>query len=296
MQKLVPHLWYDQEAVAAAELYTSVFPDSAVKKVNRITDTPSGDCDIVSFNLWGVEFQAISAGPYFRFNPSISLSVMCDSPKQVDAIHDKLREGGSDLMPLGEYPFSPRYAWISDKYGLNWQILYMPDVRAKVRIVPTLMFVGDLFGRAEEAINFWVDVFKGEVHSLSHYEEVNEYSSERELGKLKYAAFTLLDTRMAVQESGMEGHHFAFNEAISFIVNCQDQAEIDYYWEKLSTVPEAEQCGWCKDQFGVSWQIVPAAMERMIEESPETAARVTQAFLKMKKFDVAELEKAAKGE
>lgn len=294
MQKLVPHLWYDQEAVAAAELYASVFPDSAVKKVNRITDTPSGDCDIVSFNLWGVEFQAISAGPYFRFNPSISLSVMCDSPKQVDAIHDKLREGGSDLMPLGEYPFSPRYAWIADRYGLNWQIMYMPEVPVSAQIIPTLMFVGEVFGRAQEAMNYWIEVFKGEMHSLSRYEEVNEFTPESELGKVKHAAFSLLGSRMAVQESGMVEHHFAFNEAISFIVNCQDQAEIDYYWEKLSTVPEAEQCGWCKDQFGVSWQIVPEAMERMMEEGPEIAARITQAFLRMKKFDIAVLEAAAR--
>jgi predicted 3-demethylubiquinone-9 3-methyltransferase (glyoxalase superfamily) len=88
-------------------------------------------------------------------------------------------------------------------------------------------------------------------------------------------------------------HNFAFNEAISLIVKCETQAEIDYYWEKLSAVPEAEQCGWCKDQFGVSWQITPTIMDEMMQSgTEEQIARLTQAFLPMKKFDIAALQKA----
>lgn len=152
-QQIVPHLWFDREAKEAAEFYASVFPNSKVTNITTLHDTPSGDADIVSFELLGQPFRAISAG-----------------------------------------------------------------------------------------------------------------------------------------------HLFKFNEAISFIVYCGSQEEIDYYWEKLSAVPEAEQCGWLKDRFGLSWQIVPAAMDEMMTMgTPEQIDRVTQAFLPMKKLDIAELDKAYEG-
>ena len=96
-------------------------------------------------------------------------------------------------------------------------------------------------------------------------------------------------------DSALE-HNFAFNEAISFIVHCKNQKELDYYWNKLSAVPEAEQCGWLKDKYGVSWKIVPLIMDTMMSsKEEEKIARVTEAFLKMKKFDIAKLEKAYSG-
>ena len=152
-QKIVPHLWYDKEAREAAEFYCSVFPDSKVTNVTTIHDTPSGDCDVVSFTLLGQQFMAISAGPLFKFN-----------------------------------------------------------------------------------------------------------------------------------------------ESISFMVNCDTQEEIDRYSNKLSAVPQAEQCGWLKDKYGLSWQIVPTIMgEMMTHKDPKVVARVTQAFLKMKKFDIAALKRAYEG-
>ncbi|MEZ4657827.1 MAG: VOC family protein [Caldilineaceae bacterium] len=107
-----------------------------------------------------------------------------------------------------------------------------------------------------------------------------------------FTDFRLRDQWFAAMDSAHE-HNFAFNEAISLIVKCETQAEIDYYWEKLSAAPEAEQCGWCKDKFGVSWQITPTAMDAMMATgSKEQIARVTQAFLPMKKFDIAALQRA----
>ena len=92
------------------------------------------------------------------------------------------------------------------------------------------------------------------------------------------------------------GPLFKFNEAISFMVYCDTQEEIDYYWEKLSAVPEAEQCGWLKDKYGLSWQIVPTVMGKMMrDKDKKKLARVTEAFLKMKKFDIAALKRAYKG-
>ena len=91
-------------------------------------------------------------------------------------------------------------------------------------------------------------------------------------------------------------HDFGFNEAISFMIGCDGQDEIDYYWDRLSAVPEAEQCGWLKDRFGVSWQVVPTALDELMSRGTEQQiARVTEAFLQMKKFDLAELKRAYEG-
>jgi predicted 3-demethylubiquinone-9 3-methyltransferase (glyoxalase superfamily) len=107
-----------------------------------------------------------------------------------------------------------------------------------------------------------------------------------------FTDFKLAGQWFVAMDSGHE-HRFQFNEAVSFMVYCTDQAEIDYYWNKLSADPSAEQCGWLKDQYGVSWQIVPADLDEMMEDQdPQRVARVTQASLKMKKFDLAELQRA----
>jgi predicted 3-demethylubiquinone-9 3-methyltransferase (glyoxalase superfamily) len=109
-----------------------------------------------------------------------------------------------------------------------------------------------------------------------------------------FTDFMIESQWFAAMDSARE-HNFAFNEAISLIVYCDTQKEIDYYWEKLSSVPEAEQCGWLRDKYGLSWQITPAVLGEMLQNgTKQQAARVTQAFLQMKKFDIAALEKAYK--
>jgi predicted 3-demethylubiquinone-9 3-methyltransferase (glyoxalase superfamily) len=110
-----------------------------------------------------------------------------------------------------------------------------------------------------------------------------------------FTDFTLENQWFAAMDSA-EQHNFGFNEAVSLLVLCEDQAEIDYYWEKLSAVPEAEQCGWLKDKYGVAWQISPREMEDMMREgTPEQIDRVTQAFLPMKKLDLAKIRAAYEG-
>jgi predicted 3-demethylubiquinone-9 3-methyltransferase (glyoxalase superfamily) len=159
VQKVTPHLWYDTEAVEAAEFYCSVLPDSKVTSVTTLPNTPSGDTDVVAFVLCGQEFQAISAGPLFEFNPSISFLISCNTKGEVDEIWNKLSEGGESLMPLDRYPFSERYGWTTDKYGLSWQVMAAGDREVTQRIIPTLMYVGDKAGRAEEAMKFYASVF-----------------------------------------------------------------------------------------------------------------------------------------
>jgi predicted 3-demethylubiquinone-9 3-methyltransferase (glyoxalase superfamily) len=299
-QKIVPHLWYDKEAKEAAEFYASIFPDSKITNVTTLHDTPSGDCDVVSFEFWGQKFMAISAGPLFKFNPSVSFIVNFDPSREKDSrekineVWNKLSEGGKALMPLDKYPFSERYGWIQDKYGLSWQlILTNPEGEERPTIVPSLLFVDDKCGKAEEAINFYLSVFKNSKQGLiARYPKGMEPDKE---GTIMFSDFMLENQWFAAMDSARE-HKFSFNEAISFMVYCDTQEEIDYYWEKLSAVPEAEQCGWLKDKYGVSWQIVPREMDEMMNKgTPEQITRVTQVFLKMKKFDLAELQKAYKG-
>jgi predicted 3-demethylubiquinone-9 3-methyltransferase (glyoxalase superfamily) len=299
-QNIVPHLWYDKEANEAAEFYASIFPDSKITNITTLHDTPSGDSDVVSFELWGQKFMAISAGPFFKFNPSVSFIVNFDPSREKDArekineVWNKLSEGGTALMPLDKYPFSERYGWIQDKYGLSWQLIFTnTEGEERPTIVPSLMFVGDKCGKAEEAINFYLSVFKNSKQDLiARYPQGMEPDKE---GTIMFSDFMLENQWFAAMDSARE-HKFSFNEAISFMVYCDKQKEIDYYWDKLTAVPDAEQCGWLKDKYGLSWQIVPREMnETMSKGTPEQIARVTKAFLKMKKFDLAELEKAYKG-
>lgn len=300
MQKITPHLWFDKEAREAAGFYTSLFPDSNVTNSTTLHDTPSGDSEIVSFELAGQSFMAISAGPLFKFNPSVSFFVNFDPSRDQDArsnldkMWERLSEGGTALMPLDKYPFSERFGWMQDKYGLSWQlILTNPEGEERPFIIPSLMFVGEVAGRAEEAIRHYLSVFKNsKLGAIAHYGAGQEPDKE---GTVMFADFMLEGQWFAAMDSAHE-HKFAFNEAISFLVDCDSQEEIDYYWERLSAVPEAEQCGWLKDPFGVSWQISSTALREMLANGTrQQVDRVTQAFLPMKKLEIAELQKAYEG-
>lgn len=293
MSKITPHLWFDTQAVEAAEFYTATFPDSTVTDVTTIHDTPSGDTDIVSFELWDHPFTAISAGPLFEFNPSVSFLVSCGTAEEVDSLWDRLSDGGTPLMPLDRYPFSDRYGWTEDRYGLSWQIMHAGQQQVGQRITPTLMFVGDVHGRAEEAIGFYTSLFPdSKVGDVLRYGTDEAPDAE---GTVKHAGFSLAGQRFAAMDSSQD-HRFGFNEAISFMIDCDTQEEIDRYWDALSAVPEAEQCGWLKDRYGLSWQVVPADLDRLLRTGTEDqTARVTAAFLEMKKFDLAELRRAYEG-
>jgi predicted 3-demethylubiquinone-9 3-methyltransferase (glyoxalase superfamily) len=293
MQKITPHLWFDTEAVEAAEFYSSTLPDSKVTNVTTIQDTPSGDTDVVSFELMGQPFMAISAGPLFTFTPAVSFLISCTTKEEVDTLWARLAEGGTALMPLESYPFSERYGWTEDRYGLSWQIMFVGEEQRGQLITPTLMFTGEVCGKAEEAISFYASVFPdSKVGPILRYGQDEDPDDE---GTIKHASFLLEGEEFAAMDSA-HGHNFGFNEAISFLVSCETQEEIDHYWDSLSAVPEAEQCGWLKDRYGLSWQVVPSAMDEMMRTgTKEQLARVTEAFLKMTKFDIAELRRAYEG-
>lgn len=294
MERITPHLWFDKEAKEAVAFYCTLFPDSKVTNTTTIHDTPSGDCDVVSFELSNQSFMAISAGPFFKFNPAISFFVNFnplqneDSREQLDLLWSKLISEGKELMPLQEYPFSKRFGWVQDKYGLSWQLILTDNEQdEKPLIVPSLIFVGKEYGKAAEAINFYTSVFENsQCGVMTHYDSAQKLNQD---GTIMYAKFMLSGTWFTAMDSAGT-HDFAFNEAISFMVNCDTQDEIDYYWNALSSVPEAEQCGWLKDKYGLSWQIVPTILGDMMSKGTRKQIdRITQAFLQMKKFDIARL-------
>jgi predicted 3-demethylubiquinone-9 3-methyltransferase (glyoxalase superfamily) len=290
MPTISPHLWFDKEAKEAAAFYASIFPNSEIKNTTTLHNTPSGSVDLVTVQMAGRDFKLISAGPLFKFNPAVSFLVACDRKEEVDSLWGRLSEGGSALMEPGAYSFSERYGWTQDRYGLSWQVMFAGGREITQKITPTLMFVGKQSGRAEEAINFYLSVFHNAKPGHLFRREKDEGLDKA--GTIKHAGFAIEGEQFAAMDSA-QAHNFGFNEAISFIVQCNTQAEIDYYWEKLSADPKAEQCGWLKDKFGLSWQVVPSMMGEMLQEKdPKKLARVTQAFLKMKKFDIAKLRQA----
>ncbi len=291
MQKIVPHLWFDKEAREATAFYATLFPQSTVNNVTTIpgTPTPSGDTDIVTFTLAGQDFMAISAGPVFKINPSISMFTVFDTEAEITAAWNKLIDGGEALMPFQQYPWAHKYGWVRDRYGLTWQLSWSDFHNMPQKITPLLMFTQGVAGKTREAVEMYTKIFsQSSVEAMVPYAAGEGDKAEF----IKHSEFTLAGQHfMAMDSSGP--HQFTFNEAISLIVNCETQEEIDRYWEALSAVPESEQCGWLKDKFGVSWQIVPTRMgEMMSSGTKEQIARVTQAFLQMKKFDIATLERA----
>ena len=245
--------------------------------------------------------MAISAGPLFKFNPSVSFHLKCKTKDEVDVSFEKLSKGGKVLMPLDSYRFSERFGWLEDRYGLSWQVILVDEGQMKQRITPVLMFVGSVCGKTEEAIHFYAEVFEDSAASeegsssanvLARYGKGEEPDRE---GTVRYASFTLLGQEFGAMDSARE-HKFAFSEAISFIVPCETQNEIDYFWERLAADPKGGQCGWLKEKYGVSWQITPTILNEMLGGADAArTARVTQAFLKMKKFDIEGLKRAYEG-
>ncbi len=300
MQRIVPHLWFDHQAEEAAEWYTSIFPRGEIKEVARVREAaagalgrPPGSALTVQFDLGGSPLLALNGGPAFQHTPAISFYVTLESEAEVDALWAALSEGGTVRMPLDAYPWSPRYGWVDDRYGVSWQLSFgtRDDVGGQT-LVPALLFVGPQHGRAEEALRAYTSIFQpSQVRGILHHDG----SGPDPAGTVMHAQFSLQGVTFMVMDSA-HAHDFGFTEALSFVVRCETQEEVDRYWNALSAVPEAEQCGWLKDAFGVSWQVVPNALPKLLQDpDPEKAGRVMGAMLQMKKLDIAALERASGG-
>lgn len=268
-----PCLWFDGQAKEAATFYCSVFKDSKIT-----VDTPM----VVNFELRGKKFMGLNGGPMFKINAAISVFVTCKTIEETDEIYNRLAEGGTPLMAIDKYDWSERYGWIKDKFGLTWQVMLSEEEK----ISPSLLFTGDGFGKAEEAINFYTSVFDNSgVTTLQHYADETPFA-----GKILFSEFKLNDYNIIAMD-GPGAHTFSFNEAVSFVVECQDQEEIDYYWNKLTEGGTESMCGWLKDKFGISWQIIPANIGKLIN-NPEKGGRAMQAMMTMRKLNIKQLEEA----
>lgn len=285
---LIPHLWFDKAAGEAAEFYCSLFPDSRITGKTTISGTPSGDVDILTFNLWGNRFTAINGGPVFVFNPAVSLFVYCGSGKVIDQLYRKLSAGGKAIMPLDRYPWSEKYAWVQDRYGLTWQ-LDLDDIRSSQKIMPSLLFVNEKNAQVQEAVNWYTGIFPG---SRILMEAPYDPSAGMPEGTLLFSQFKVGSFLMNAMSSSLK-HEYDFNEAVSIMVHCRSQEEIDYFWEKLSLGGQQQPCGWVRDKFGVSWQVVPAVLHDLMRSANKKQLQsLTSAMLQMVKLDIARLQQA----
>lgn len=323
MQKIVPSLWFDKNCEEAINFYTSIFPNS---KIDTMQYYPEGSSEphmqgmegkVLTgiFELDGYKFMALDGGPIFKLNPAISFILNFDPSKkenakeELTALWEKLSDGGTTRMPLQKYDFSKLYGWTEDKYGVNWQLMLTdPAGEDRPFIIPSLMFTKEKAGKAEEAVDFYLSIFKnspsasirqaqGKSSGQAKRGTVARYPAgmpDDRQGSIMFSDFMLENQWFAAMDSAGP-HEFIFNEAVSFFVECKDQEEVDYFWEKLTTLPEFEQCGWLKDKYGISWQIVPKQLGELLSDpDKEKAGRVMNAMLGMKKISVADLQKAYK--
>jgi predicted 3-demethylubiquinone-9 3-methyltransferase (glyoxalase superfamily) len=295
--RIVPCLWFDDQAEEAAAFYVATFPDASTGEVARYPSSgpnpsrkPPGSVMTVDFAVAGQRFVALNGGPAFSPNPSISFFVYVPIAQEVDRLHHALLAGGMSLMPLDAYPWSDRYGWVMDRFGVSWQVMAAPGVE-RATVAPCLMFTGANHGRAREAIDAYVAAFpEARIAALEQYT-----GDDGPAGTVKHGRFTIGDQQVVVMDSHGD-HPFTFSEAISLQVMCADQDEVDHYWRALAEGGEAGRCGWLKDRFGVSWQVVPEAIVEWLAQ-PDAAVRdrAFQAMLGMDKLDIAELRRASAG-
>lgn len=304
MQKIVTNIWCNRNAEEAGAYYASVFPDATSTVESRYPESGlldfqrdfAGEPLTVAVEIPDGEkptrLTLINAGDEFRPNSSISLMLNFDplmfggseeaARDRLDLVWRALSDGGTVLMPLGEYPFSARYGWVEDRFGVSWQLMLTdPEGDPRPFVIPSLMFSGAVQNRASEAIDFYTSVFEdSEAGGRYPYGEPTGPATPE---ALMYGEFRIGEQWFAVMDSAVE-QDAPFTCGVSLEVLCADQAEIDRLWEALSVVPEAEQCGWLADRFGVSWQIVPANMGELMEH-PGAFERM----MPMKKIIIAEL-------
>ncbi len=293
MQKIVPSLWFDHVAADAARFYAEAIPGTTV------TDTQyypleglldfqrefAGKELTVEFEVQGYRFVAINAGPEFRVNPSVSFMLNFDPSRDerarehLDEVWAALSDGGSELMPLGEYEFSPHYGWIQDRYGVSWQlILTDPAGEPRPFVIPNLLFGGSAQNRAGEAMEYYVSLFEGaRAGNVWRYPDA---VGPAPAGSIMFGELNLFGQWFALMDSAVE-QDFTFNPGVSLMLQCEDQEELDRYWHELSAVPEAEQCGWLVDRLGLSWQVVPANMRELMQ-----APGSFEKLLAMKKIEI----------
>jgi predicted 3-demethylubiquinone-9 3-methyltransferase (glyoxalase superfamily) len=275
--EIYPCFWFDHNAEEAAAFYQGIFDQSEIVDQNPF---------VVLMHIDNQRIMLLNGGPKFKVNPSLSLFVNCLSSERVQAIWKYLMQGGKAMIEMGSHPWSAQYGWLQDKYGVTWQISIANKRQDSESITPSLLFTSSAFGKAEAAMNAYVSLFpNSSITTLMHY-GVGVF----EEGKVLYAEFELNGQRMIAMD-GPGVHDYVFNAGGSMVVNCASQAEIDRYWYGLSENGMEEMCGWLVDEFGLSWQIVPANLGALMTD-PKRSQRVMKELCLMKKIELSILEKA----
>lgn len=274
---LYPCIWCNNNAREMADYYCGIFPETNISDENSV---------VVMLQVFGQKLMLLNGGDMFKPNPSISLMFLTMSEKEVEEIWNKLILEGESMMPLDAYPFSPKYGWVQDKYGVSWQLYTARDESHIIqKLVPTLMFTGPQNGKAMEAAHFYTSLFpNSEMRGVMYY---NAESGEPETA-VQHGEFIIDNYLLMMMDSSL-AHNFNFSEGMSLLVECNNQEEIDKYWNMLtSNGGEESMCGWLKDRFGISWQIVPARLDEWIKISP----KVMDEVFKMRKLDIQRLKDA----
>ncbi len=287
MNRISPCLWFDHQAQQAVDFYSSVFKNTKVgrsARYNRVGAEVSGQKEgflmTLEIQIENLDFTALNGGPTFRFSPALSFSVACESEAEINALWAKLSAGGTVRMGLDKYFWAPKYGWTTDQFGVEWQLILAPSQQ---KITPAFLFTTKNFGKGEEAIDFYMSVFNNsKIESISRNAESNT---------VLHCAFQLDGQRFVLMEGPGE-HNSAFTHATSLVVTCSSQAEIDKFHSKLLAGGGSEEpCGWLRDKYGVSWQIVPDFIADVMSD-PVASSSVMAELVKMKKIDIARLRAA----
>ena len=294
--RITPFLWFTGSAKAALCLYSEVFNSARIVHLdNWGSGSPYPEHYLARgvVQLPGVELLAMDAHQHHSLNSSISLFIEFPTRRGVQEAWNRLIDRGKVIMPLQVYPWSPLYGWLEDRYGVTWQIMLAEQMEnPSPRVSPCLLFTGLNRGKAHEAIDFYTALFPNS--GICRIENTNEVGGD---SFVAHAAFTLGGESFMAMDATADTPATPFNDAFSFMVHCKDQMQIDYLWDGLiAQGGKAVQCGWLVDRFGVSWQIIPEALSRLIHESGDAERkRVSDALMGMVKLDVAELERAYRG-
>lgn len=279
-KQITPCIWYNNQAKEAASLYCSVFEKSKIT-----AESPY----VTEIEASGQKIILLDGGPQYKPNASISFYYNCENEKELELIWNAFAREGKVMMPLDKYPWSDRYGWISDKFGVSWQLALGKTGAAGQKITPSLLFTGEEYGRADEAIQLYSSIFENvEVDGILRF-GANEAPDVE--GKVKHAQIAIDGQVFMIAESAGQ-HNFTFSEGVSFTVYCETQEEIDHYWYKLTENGEESMCGWLKDKFGVSWQIIPTMLGKIMSD-PAKAGKAAQAFMSMRKLNIEQIVEAS---
>lgn len=280
---IFPCLWYDGDAKESAEFYCKIFD-------GKITaDTPV----VLNVELFGQKLMLLNGGPHFEKNASVSCMVMCETEDEVQKYWNQFEDGGIVLMALDSYPWSKKYGWIRDKFGVTWQ-LYLGEKKSVQRIIPTLMFIHQNNGKAMEAMELYTEIFpNSKIESVLKYGEGVNGENHEVPGNVQHAHFEIDGYSLFCMDNSYD-HKFDFNEGISMVIMTNNQEETNHLWSSLTADGGRESmCGWLKDKFGMSWQIVPKRLiELMGDSDQQKAQNVVQAMMKMQKIVIKDLEEA----